>query len=60
MDVSVIIITRVMDSSFSVGTRESFQILDSYIGGTLQNIQKVLSDLIKLNCCKYPWIIERF
>ena len=48
---------RVMDSTFSVETRPSFQILDFYIiynGGTHQNFQKCLLDTSKLIATSKP------
>ena len=44
----------VQDLQFSVGTRQSFQNLDSYNGGTLQNVRNCLLDSSKLNCYKNP------
>ena len=44
----------VQDLQFSVGTCQGFQNLDSYNGGTLQNVRNCLLDSLKLNCYKNP------
>jgi hypothetical protein len=46
----------VLESTFSVGTLQSFQTLDFCNGGTLQNFHKYPL-YIKLNCYKFPYLV---
>jgi len=49
---------RVLDSPFSVGTHQSFQILDFYNGGTHQTFQKCLLDSSKIIATSIPSIVR--